>query len=70
MTRPTIVAVEPHRLVAEADRARIVEHEAAQALARAGGLRGDERVPADELAALVEGDREPEAGLERASRPG
>ena len=65
MTRPTTSPVDPDRLVAEADRPRVVEDEAAQPLARAGRLRRDERVAAEEVARLVERDREPEARLVR-----
>ena len=60
-------APDPDRLVAQADRARIVEDQAAQPLARPGGPGRDQGVPADELARRpvrpVEADGEAEAGF-------
>src|SRR6185503_6403174 len=57
------LAADPHRLVAEGDRARVGEGEAAQALARPGFPRGEDRLFADEADRLVELDAEADAAL-------
>ena len=56
------LAVDAHRLGAQADRARIVEHEAGEALGRAaGGALGAQRLLADERRVLVEPHGEADA---------
>src|SRR5207248_10387276 len=49
-------AVDADRLVAQRHRPGTAEDEAAQAFSRAGGLRGDEGLAADEVGPLVEPD--------------
>ena len=56
------LAVDAHGLGAQADRARVVEHEAGQPLGRpAGGALGAQRLLADERRVLVEPHREAHA---------
>src|SRR5207244_4926590 len=53
---PDDAALDADGLVAERDRQRIVEHEAAESLARARGAGDEERLAADEVDVLVEVD--------------
>ena len=64
------LAADPHRLVAERDRARVGERQAAEPRPRPRLLGLDQRLAADEAALLVELHAEADPALVRASRRG
>src|SRR2546423_11130288 len=55
---PADLLVDPHRLVAERDRPRVLEGQAAEPPARTALRRLDQRIAADEAGLLVELDAE------------